>query len=75
MVQPGWVWRDGFYWDNWGHRYFRDGRPCGEGYGRGGYEGGYRGGYYGGRGDGWRDHDQRDHEWREHHEWHGRGGY
>ena len=52
-VNPAWVWRDGFFWDGYGHRYYRDGRPFGYGgayYGgyRGGYAGGYHGGYAGG---------------------------
>lgn len=24
----GWTWRDGYYWDREGRRYYRDGRPC-----------------------------------------------
>jgi len=58
----GWTWRDGYYWDREGRRYYRDGRPCDERdgyYNRRGYDGrewghgdrGYYGreGYYGDR--------------------------
>jgi hypothetical protein len=50
----GWTWRDGYYWDGDGHRYYQNGRPCDEDrYDRGGYDDhrGY-GDYprYGGRG-------------------------
>ena len=37
----GWTWRDGYYWDREGRRYYRDGRPC---------EDGNRNGYYDRRG-------------------------
>jgi len=48
-INPAWVWRDGFFWDGYGHRYYRDGRPFGYGgYYAGGYRGGYGGGYAGG---------------------------
>jgi hypothetical protein len=46
-VHREWVWRDGWYWDRGGNRYYRDGRPCDEeGYGRRGYDDrGYERGY------------------------------
>lgn len=54
----GWQWRDGYYWDRDGRRYFQDGRPCDDddGYARRGYDGRSYGdsprfegrGYYGG---------------------------
>ncbi len=48
----GWTWRDGYYWDGDGRRFYRDGRPFGDyrfdrrgpGDGYPGY-GGYRGHY------------------------------
>lgn len=51
----GWQWRDGYYWDGDGRRYYQDGRPCDDdrGYYRGGYDRydrGYDGPRYGGRG-------------------------
>ena len=49
VVSPEWVWRDGYYWDRGGHRYFRDGRPFIEGYARGGYHSGYDRGWHGRR--------------------------
>jgi len=27
-AERGWTWRDGYYWDRDGRRYYRDGRPC-----------------------------------------------
>jgi len=39
----GWTWRDGYYWDRDGRRYYRDGRPCED-------NRGYRNGYYDRRG-------------------------
>jgi len=61
----GWQWRDGYYWDRDGRRYYQDGRPCDDGrqgyYNRRGYDDrgygygdrGYYGrqGYYGDRTD------------------------
>lgn len=36
-ISPEWQWRDGWYWDRYGNRYYRDGRPCeNNGYGYGG---------------------------------------
>lgn len=57
VVDPGWAWNGGWYWDHYGNRFYRDGRPWEyNGYARRGYYGGgYGGGYYGGG-----------HEWREH---------
>ena len=26
-IDPDWQWRDGWFWDRGGHRYYRDGRP------------------------------------------------
>lgn len=55
-VDRRWAWHDGYYWDQNGYRFARDGRPCGHddrGYARRGYSenGYYRGdpnqGYYG----------------------------
>ncbi|HET9628989.1 MAG TPA: hypothetical protein VFP14_05835 [Novosphingobium sp.] len=40
----GWTWRDGYYWDREGRRYYRDGRPCEDG------NRSYREGYYDRRG-------------------------
>ena len=45
----GWEWRDGYYWDQQGHRYDRDGRPCDD-YRNGYYERRGYGGYEGNRG-------------------------
>ena len=36
------VWRDGYYWDQNGRRYDRDGRPCDD---NDGYNQGYNNGY------------------------------
>ena len=49
-IDPGWVWRDGWFWDRGGHRYYRDGRPGDHGeYARRGYGGNYAGYHDGGR--------------------------
>jgi len=44
----GWQWRDGYYWDGQGRRYYEDGRPCEEDNYRGQVRGGQ--GYYNRRG-------------------------
>ena len=49
VVDRSWAWRDGYYWDHHGNRYYRDGRPCDD-YGRRGYYEGPRGYYEGRRG-------------------------
>jgi hypothetical protein len=44
VVERSWAWRDGYYWDHHGRRYFRDGRPYDD-YGRRGYYDGPRRGW------------------------------